>query len=72
MFRSFISILGGTYHWYREGRKESFFKGVILKNSSQEEMTRDYYTGLIFFLIFGAIVTLLYIFYMKITNQEIS
>ena len=49
MFRSFISILGGTYHWYREGRKESFFKGVILKNSSQEEMTRDYYTGLIFF-----------------------
>ncbi len=72
MFRSFISILGGAYHWYKEGRKEPFLKGVILKNSSQEEMTRDYYTGLKFFLIFGTIVTVLFILYKKITNQEIS
>ena len=67
-----FSFIGRLYYWFKEGRSEDFLEGVILKNSSQEEMTRNYYTGLKIFSIIGAIVTILYIYYMKITNQEIS
>jgi len=67
-----FSFIGRLYFWFKEGRNESFLEGVILKKSSQDEISRNYYTGLKLFLFIGAIVTILYIFYLKITNQEIS
>lgn len=72
MFRLFITIIGGVYFYIKSSGRENSFREIFIKEMDFNKANEYYYTGLKIFSILGAIVTILYIFYIKITNQEIS
>ena len=68
--RVIAGIIGAIYNWYREGRRENFWKRVFLKESeTMEEMNRDYYKGLEIVIGISAVLFFGYLFYLWLTND---
>lgn len=70
MLRPFAGTIGRIYYWFKEGRKENFWKRVFLRTEyTIEEMNREYYKGLEIVIGTSLVLFSIYLLYKWLTND---